>query len=127
MREPLVIRLPAVARRFQAVMICGFVAYSVWRFVDSGWPVHLVVAAALAVGVARTRSMVVRAEADGLFVRNRMATRRIPWGEIDGFRADRKQVHVLLRDGTMLALDATQRDGSRARELVPQLEARRPY
>lgn len=133
MREPVLIRLPTVARGFQVVFMCGWVGFAVKAYLDFGQPVILLFSLVGVAFAARNTSLMVRADSSGLFVRNLWRTRSIPWSQVErfGFGAPsqslglEKVVHVVLRDGEVLSLDATRRSGrgERMREQVRRLQA----
>jgi hypothetical protein len=118
--EPYVIRPPIMLRIYVAVFLClwcgGVVAFA---SPTQGRPAivvpGLMIGFALTLGYLLVRSSVTCHD-DHLLVRNHLCTRRVARSEVEGFRIGTKgsqpltrTVFVLLRGGTVLALDAAER------------------
>jgi hypothetical protein len=123
MAERVVIRQPAAMRLYVlgfGIVWCGFL---VTFLLDTGSPLPVLMLAFGATIVYRTVRLGVFADVDGLRVRNNFSTKRFAWSEVEDFRLGPpsmglpvgKVIHVLLRDGTIMALDVTTRPFGRAK------------
>ncbi len=96
------------------IVWCGFVVSALFT-ADSG--VVLIPLLMLVFGgtlIFRMANLAVIADDSGLRVRNYFRTKQFTWSEVEDFRIGSpammpygKAVHALLRDGEMIALDAT--------------------
>jgi len=120
-----VIQLPPVMRAYAALAVCVFGVVGAVMLVSAVADgqvavvvftvVWLVLALTLAYRMLRASVVL---DHDELLVRNFLRTRRLPRGEVEGFRSGSygvmsfsRCVFALLRDGTVMALDVTIRPG----------------
>jgi hypothetical protein len=116
-----VIRVPLAMRIYTVVFAflwCGWLTWLVVTAADDGKPASIVTALLfIAFGIAvcaRISRAAVLLQSDVLVVRGQLRTRRISRAQIEGFRSGTtpplsigRVVYVLLRDGSLIMLEAT--------------------
>jgi hypothetical protein len=116
------IRPPRAMRIYVVVFTtvwCGFVIFGFVAAVVAGSPAALIPLGMLAFGATlgyRLLNLSVVATEEELIIRNYLSTRRLPRGQVESFRIGSpsmgsfgKAVMVLLRDDTVVSMDATAR------------------
>jgi hypothetical protein len=134
------IRAPLALRVYVAAFVAAWVALGAAAAHEAGRAAAIVPAVIVVAGLAFAWLLFrVRVDSDGdeLVVRNHLRTQRLRRGEIEAFRLGRPSyqpfgelVYVLLRDGSVVALDATNRaslTGPGRRRLAARLDELRAW
>lgn len=117
MRQPVEIRHPAAIRIYVVALIVFWVGALVWGGLPAPFDVPILVfMGTLGVALAaRIRMLELVADDSGLLVRNFFRSWRFKWAEVEDFRLGTppmgmpfgRAIHVLLRNGEVIAVDIT--------------------
>ena len=141
MRQRVEIRQPTIARVYIicfGLFWCGVLVDALLRRHSSADAAALLLMLGLGEGIVfLVLRLAVIADETGLVVRNNFGTEHLEWNEVEDFRVGGttggqfgKKIQVLLRNGDLIALDATLRlsiSGRGRRELDSDLAALRAW